>query len=336
MRQIRRVGVVGTGAWGTVLACLFAGRCAETVLFARSEAEAAQLDKQRENARLLPGVRLPDALAVTADAREALGSADLVVLATPSQRLRENLQRLAAVLPSDVTLLCASKGIEIDSGLRMSQVIADTLGPDRAAVLTLSGPNLSGEIAAGLPAATVVAGPAEHADRVAAVRALLSNEQLRVYTSDDQPGVELGGALKNVIAIACGVCDGLGYGHNARAGLITRGLAEMTRLAVACGGRPATLAGLAGLGDLLTTVASAASRNYSLGLALGSGSTLLEARAATVHIAEGVPTAHAALDLARRLGVELPITERLCALIDGSATPVDGARALMQRALGAE
>jgi glycerol-3-phosphate dehydrogenase (NAD(P)+) len=334
--QIHSVGVVGTGAWGTVIACLFAGRCAGTVLYARGEDEAALLAKQRENARFLPGVRLPDALAVTADARVALSGADLVVLATPSQRLRENLQRLASALPAGVTLLCASKGIEIGSGLRMSQVIADVLGTGQAVALTLSGPNLSGEIAAGLPAATVVAGPPEHAGRAAAVQALLSNEQLRVYTSDDQPGVELGGALKNVIAIACGVCDGLGYGHNARAGLITRGLAEMTRLAVACGGRPATLAGLAGLGDLLTTVASAASRNYSLGVALGSGTTLAEARAATVHIAEGVPTAHAALDLARRLDVELPITERLCALLDATATPVEGARALMQRALGAE
>jgi glycerol-3-phosphate dehydrogenase (NAD(P)+) len=142
--------------------------------------------------------------------------------------------------------------------------------------------------------------------------------------------------LKNVIAIACGICDGLGYGHNARAGLITRGLTEMTRLAVACGGRPATLAGLAGLGDLLTTVASAASRNYSLGLALGSGSTLAEATASTVHIAEGVPTAHAALELAAGVGVELPITERLREVLDGECSPEEGARALMRRALSAE
>ncbi len=335
-RHIRRVGVVGTGAWGTVLACLCAGHCAETALYARGAEEAAQLAKERQNSRFLPGVRLPDSLNVTADPRAALGGADLVVLATPSQRLRENLQRLDSAFPRDATLLCASKGIEIGTGLRMSQVIADALGPDCGAVLTLSGPNLSGEIAAGLPAATVVAGPPEHVDRAVAVQALLSDQQFRVYTSDDQPGVELGGALKNVIAIACGVCDGLGYGHNARAGLITRGLAEMTRLAVACGGKAATLSGLAGLGDLLATVASAASRNYSLGVALGSGATLAEARAATVHIAEGVPTAHAALDLGRRLGVELPITERLCALLDGSATPVEGARALMHRALGSE
>jgi len=246
------------------------------------------------------------------------------------------MERYGRWLPPAATLLCGSKGIELETALRPSQVIAETLGERPGVALTLSGPNLSGEIAAGLPAATVIAGPASARRQAAAVQRLLASERLRVYTSVDQTGVELGGALKNVIAIACGICDGLGYGHNARAGLVTRGLAEMTRLAVAAGGRARTLAGLAGLGDLMATVASASSRNYSLGVAIGRGATLHDLQAATVHVAEGVPTTWAARSLAQRLGVELPVTVTLAQVLDGTLTPRQGAAALMQRALTRE
>jgi glycerol-3-phosphate dehydrogenase (NAD(P)+) len=330
-----RATVIGSGAWGTLLAILLA-RSTATTLLVRTEQEAKTLCDAAENSRFLPGVALPPALAISADSERSLPAAALVVLATPAQRLRENLRAYGGCLAPEATLLCASKGIELESGLRMSELIRTALPLHKGALLALSGPNLSGEIARGLPAATVIA--FERGRRVAAVQAqrLLAAERLRVYTSDDLIGVELGGALKNVIAIACGICDGLGYGHNARAGLITRGLAEITRLAVAAGGRERTLAGLAGLGDLVATVASASSRNYALGVRLGRGESVAEAQARSVHVAEGVATTRAALVLAQRLKVELPVTERLSAVLDGRCTAAEGAAALMRRALGDE
>jgi glycerol-3-phosphate dehydrogenase (NAD(P)+) len=329
------VVVVGTGAWGTLLAILFARAGLATTLLARTEAEARELRGAGENRRFLPGVPLPQEVRLSGD-RCLLGETALVVLAVPAQRMRENLLALAPHLPPEAVLLSAAKGIELESGLRMSQVIAATLGERPGPVLALSGPNLSGEIARGLPAATVIAAARGGMAAARAVQLRLSSGRLRVYTSSDLVGVELGGAMKNVIAIACGICDGLGYGHNARAGLITRGLAEMTRLAVAAGGRARTLAGLAGLGDLVATVASAASRNYTLGLALGRGEPLAAIEARLGHVAEGVATTRAALTLAQRLGVELPITEQLAAVLAGQCTPAEGARALMLRAPGRE
>jgi len=331
-----RVAVVGTGAWGTVLATMLTRAGAETALLCRDADEARQLRKGRENRRYLPGVPLPATLCCASEPAKALSRAGLVVLAVPAQRLRENLRWIGAALDPRTDLLCASKGIELESGLRMAEVIRDALGERPGACLTLSGPNLSGEIVRGLPAAAVVAGPPEQATAAHAVQRRLSSERFRIYTSSDQVGVEIGGAMKNVIAIACGICDGLGYGHNARASLMTRGLAEMTRLARACGGRTRTLAGLAGLGDLVATVASTASRNYALGLALGRGEQLTAITAGSVHIAEGVPTADAALTLAARLGVELPVTAQLAAVLSGGCTPEQGARALMGRALSTE
>jgi glycerol-3-phosphate dehydrogenase (NAD(P)+) len=330
------VVVLGSGAWGTLLAALCARRGVETTLLTRTAAEAATIAAAQENARWLPGVALPAELLVTAAAEMALPRAALVVLATPVQRLRENLRSLGPLLPPTATLLSAGKGIELQTGLRPSQVIRELSGERRGALLALSGPNLSGEIARGLPAATLIAGERGDQDAALGVQALLAHERLRVYTSDDLIGVELGGAMKNVIAIACGICDGLDYGHNARAGLITRGLAEMTRLTVAAGGRAATLAGLAGLGDLVATVSSAGSRNYSLGVALGRGETVADAQDHLGHVAEGVATARAALALAARLSVELPVTAQLVAVLDGRCAPRDGAAALMARALGDE
>ena len=333
---IRTVTVAGTGAWGTALSILLSRCGAETTLLARTDAEAAELATRRENRRFLPGVALPESLMISADPARAVASAELLVLAAPAQQTRANVQQLVRWLQPRTIVLCASKGIELQTGLRMSEVITEAGGDRIRDPLTLSGPNLSGEIVAGLPAATVVAGPPGAGASAVRVQALISSNKLRVYTSDDQPGVELGGALKNVIAIACGICDGLGYGHNARAGLITRGLAEMTRLAMAAGGYERTLAGLAGLGDLMTTVASEASRNYSLGVALGKGIPLGEAISAGGHIAEGAATTTAALMLAARLNIELPITAQVEAVVNGHAAPADAAHALMLRALGQE
>lgn len=328
--------VLGSGAWGTLLAALLSQRGVETALLTRMAREAWAIEEAGENARFLPGVALPDSLHVTADAGRVLPRAALIVLATPVQRLRANLRGRAALLPTAATLLSAGKGIELETGLRPSQIVGDVLGERGGALLAISGPNLSGEIARGLPAATVIAGERRHGREAAAVQALLASERLRVYTSNDLIGVELGGALKNVIAVACGICDGLGYGHNARAGLITRGLAEMTRLAVAAGGRTATLAGLAGLGDLVATVSSAGSRNYTLGVALGCGESVGDVQGRLGHVAEGVATARAALVLATRLSVELPICTQLVAVLDGHCSPAAGAAALMARAPGGE
>lgn len=333
---ITNVCVLGTGAWGTVLALICVRRGLRTTLLCRSAEEAARLRADRENRRFLPDVPLPEPLLFSADAAQALARAELLVLAPPAQRLRENLGRLAPVLPRQTILLVASKGIELDSGLRMSEVVAQTLGGRRNACLTLSGPNLSGEIARGLPASSVVAGTPAHADEVRRVQAALSYERFRLYSSADQIGVEIGGAMKNPIAIACGVGDGLDHGHNARAGLITRGLVEVQRLARACGGRARTISGLAGLGDLITTAASPASRNYALGYALGQGQTLAEYTATALHIAEGVPTTHAALALAKRHNVELRITGGLSAVLNGDLTPQEWATMLISRLPGEE
>lgn len=333
---VEQIAVVGTGAWGTVLAALCADKGQRTTLLCRTPDEANRLTAAGENRRSLPGMRLPDALRITADAAAALATADVVLIAVPAQRLRQNLAWLAPVLPGTAVLVCASKGIELESGLRMSEVIAAALGPRPGETLTLSGPNLAGEIARGLPAAAVVAGPPSAEAAARRMQAALSGDRFRVYTSTDQVGVELGGALKNVIAIACGICDGLAYGHNARAGLLTRGLAEMIRLACACGGRAETLAGLAGLGDLVTTVASTASRNYALGVALAGGTSLAALTADSTAIAEGVPTTDAALALAARLNVDVPITGQLALVFRGACTPQEGGMRLMGRALGTE
>jgi glycerol-3-phosphate dehydrogenase (NAD(P)+) len=335
-RSSTRVAVIGAGAWGTLLAALFTRSGASTTLLVRGESEAEGLRRAGENARFLPGFALPEALAVSSDAARVLPAATLIVLATPAQRLRANLADVGMRFPTSAALLCASKGIELESGLRMSEVLREALPGHAGPLLALSGPNLSAEIARGLPAATLIAYERGSRTAARATQALLASDRLRVYLSDDLIGVELGGALKNVIAIACGICDGLGYGHNARAGLITRGLAEMTRLATIAGGRERTLAGLAGLGDLVATVASAGSRNYSLGVALGRGESVTEVRARSIHVAEGEATARAALVLAKRLGVELPVTERLAAVLDGRCTAAEGAAALMRRALSDE
>jgi glycerol-3-phosphate dehydrogenase (NAD(P)+) len=245
----------------------------------------------------------------------------------PAQSLRANAARLAACLPDGSIVVSAAKGIELESGRRMTEVLAETL-PGSPALCALSGPNLADEIAHGLPATTVVAGPPEAARRV---QRALTSPGFRVYTHDDVTGVELGGALKNVVALAAGIGDGLGYGDNAKAALITRGLAEITRLGVALGANPLTFAGLSGLGDVIATCASPLSRNRRVGEELGRGRALAEILADLHHVAEGVPTTTAACALAERHGVELPIAGGMAAVLSGELTPAEGARRLMQR-----
>ncbi|MSQ41960.1 MAG: NAD(P)-dependent glycerol-3-phosphate dehydrogenase [Dehalococcoidia bacterium] len=321
---ITRAAVVGTTAWGTTLAILLARNAVPTLLLARDAAEAARIAATRRNERRLPGSELPAAVEVSADAG-ALASAQLVCFAVPSTALAENARAVAERIASDATLLSGTKGIDRD-GRRMSELLAEVL-PGHA-VAALSGPNLSRELAAGLPGTTVIA---SRAASLEAVRRAFHSTHFRVYTTADIVGVEMGGALKNVIAIAGGMADALALGDNAKAAILTRGLAEMTRLGVAAGAEALTFQGLAGVGDLMATAYSPLSRNRRLGELIGGGMPLPRALETLAATAEGASTVPAALQLARRLGVKMPITEALDAVLAGALTPRDAVSGLMER-----
>ena len=308
-----RAAVLGAGSWGTTFAKVLADAGCTVLLHARRPELAHAIGETRENSEYLPGIRLPDRLRATADAAEALADAEIVVLAVPSQSLRDNLTEWAPLLPADAVLLSLMKGIELGSTKRMSQVICEVTGagPDRVAAL--SGPNLAREIAEEQPAATVVA-CTDH-DRAAQVQAACHTPYFRPYTNQDLVGCELGGAVKNVIALACGITEGMGFGDNTRASLITRGLAETARLGAALGAEPTTFAGLAGLGDLVATCSSPLSRNRTFGERLGRGMSVEEVQRGTRQVAEGVKSCRSVLDLARAHGVDMPLTEavvRVC------------------------
>jgi glycerol-3-phosphate dehydrogenase (NAD(P)+) len=319
-----RITVLGAGAWGTAMAVQAAPRH-DVWLWARDADAAQRLAAQRRNDRYLPGIALPPELALGADRHAAVahGRAGLIVIATPMSALAEMLQ----AVPDDAHALWLCKGFEAGSG-RLGHEIAQALRPGlRAGVL--SGPSFAEEVAHGRPTALVAASASADL-RERAVQAF-HTEALRVYTSDDPIGVEVGGAVKNVLAIATGVCDGLQLGLNARAALITRGLAEMTRLGVALGGRAETFMGLSGLGDLVLTATGDLSRNRRVGLRLAAGDTLPAILAALGHVAEGVYSARTVLDRARSLGVAMPITEAVVALLDGKLTPSQAVDLLMTR-----
>jgi glycerol-3-phosphate dehydrogenase (NAD(P)+) len=328
--------LLGAGAWGTALAAQAAERHA-VLLWARDAAQARAIDAARENARYLPGIALPRSLVVEADLDAALRHAEqgLVIVATPMAGLRPML----AALPEAARVLWLCKGFEAGSGM-LGHEIAAELRPHAAAGV-LSGPSFAEEVARGQPTA-VVAASDDAALREAAAEALHGGA-LRVYTSSDPVGVEVGGAVKNVMAIATGLCDGLalaagghGPGLNARAALITRGLAEMTRLGVALGARPATFMGLSGLGDLVLTATGELSRNRRVGMRLARGLALAQVLIELGHVAEGVLSAPVVLQRARSLAVEMPITEAVVAVLEGRLTPVEAMQRLMRREAGSE
>jgi glycerol-3-phosphate dehydrogenase (NAD(P)+) len=328
-----QIAVLGAGAWGTALAAAAAAAGHHTWLWARDAAQAAALQATHTNVRYLPEVALPPSLRATADLPAALahgqGAEGLLVIATPMAGLRGMLQ----ALPADAPALWLSKGFEAGTGL-LGHEIARALRRDRSCGV-LSGPSFALEVARGLPTA-LVAASADAALTARAVEAFHGGA-LRVYTSADIVGVEVGGALKNVLAIATGIVDGLpGAGLNARAALITRGLAEMTRLGQALGARPDTFMGLSGLGDLVLTATGSLSRNRAVGLALAAGRRLPEALAELGHVAEGVPTAAVALQRARALGVEMPITAAVVEVLEGRLTPAQAVAVLMAREARAE
>ena len=303
-----KVTVIGATTWGTTLAIILARRRVPVTMLARTPEESAELETRRENSRFLPGVEFPETLRIAHDAKRALHDAVMVILAVPSRSFRENVRRVEGAIQGEPIMLSVSKGLEMETGKRMSQILEDEL-PVRLhpKVCVLSGPNLALEIVQGKPASTVVA------SREQAVagksQEVLMSPTFRVYTNADTIGVELGGALKNIIALGAGICGGLGYGDNGTAAFMTRGLAEITRLGVAAGANPITFAGLAGLGDLVATCASSLSRNRFVGEQLAAGRPLEDVLASMNNVAEGVYTTVAALKMAEGLGVEMPIAK---------------------------
>jgi glycerol-3-phosphate dehydrogenase (NAD(P)+) len=327
---VTRAAILGAGSWGTAFAKVLADAgCDDVTICARRPGVAVAIRERRVNPDYLPTLRLPDRVTATTDAREALNGAALVVLAVPSQTLRANLADWSRLLVRDSTLISLMKGIELGTSKRMSEVVTEAAGVplDRVAVIT--GPNLAAEIAAEQPAATVVA--CIDGGRAAQVQRAISTRYLRPYTNDDVVGCELGGAVKNVIALAYGMASALGFGDNTRATLITRGLAETARLGAAFGANPMTFAGLAGLGDLVATCSSPLSRNRTFGEHLGRGETLEQAQVATRQTAEGVKSCLAIRDLARKHGVEMPITEQVELVCHEGVDPRVAVAALMSR-----
>ena len=327
------MAVLGAGSWGTALAVHLA-RSGRTVrLWARDADLARQLIRTRTNERYLPDVTLPPGVTPTASLTEAMEAAGFVVMAVPSHGLRAVVRTAAPLVEADAIVVSATKGIEVDSLARMSEVIAQETAM-RVPVVVLSGPSFAAEVARGLPAAVLAA--SAHPAAAARVQEQFRGPGLRLYVSDDVPGVEIGGAIKNVIAIAAGVVDGLGLGHNAMAALITRGLAEISRLACAEGARRDTLSGLSGLGDLVVTCTGDLSRNRRVGLELGRGRTLTEILNGMHMVAEGVRTTSAALALGRRHGIELPIAAQMATVLAGTCSPAEGVEILMGRKQRAE
>ncbi len=330
-----RCAVIGGGSWGTALAMQLARNQHQVTLWDRRADRAAAHEAARENLQYLPGWPFPPSLHVTGDLAEALGGATLVLAVVPSQSMREVMAVAGPLIEDDALVCCASKGVEQGSLDTMDEVLREVL-PERLhpGVTVLSGPSFAAEVAQGLPTAVVVAGLRDVACEHTAEA--FHGGTLRVYHSDDVIGVELGGALKNVMAIACGTSDGLGLGLNARAGIITRGLAEIGRLAVKRGANPLTLAGLAGMGDLVLTCTGDLSRNRRVGLALGQGRTLDDICEELGQVAEGVATARSARDLGRREGVDMPITEQVYAVLYEGVSPQESLFRLLGRARKAE
>lgn len=324
-----QISVIGAGGWGTALAKLLAEAGHAVTLWARNPQRAQLLREKRVNETYLPGHLLPESLEITSDLRQAAGSR-WIILSIPSQHLRSNWERLAPLLSADHMILNTSKGLEAESGLRLSQVLTgngDVSVGRKLAVL--SGPNHAEEVAAGQPTTSVIASLDKEVAE--AWQSVLMTPMFRVYTNGDLLGVELGGALKNVIALAAGMADGLGFGDNTKAALITRGLAEMSRLGVAMGADPLTFSGLSGMGDLIATCNSVHSRNNRAGKEIGRGKAISEVIAASSMVIEGIPTCRAALKLARQFGVEMPITTAVAQVLFSGKSPMEAVKDLMGR-----
>ena len=329
-----RMTVIGGGSWGTALAHLMAAKGLSVTMLVRNAEQADAITLRHENPRYLPDLALAPGLTASVDPESALAGADICLLAVPCQHLRGSLASLARYIPPAAIPVCAGKGIEVHSLCRMAEVVAATLPEQAARYAILSGPSFAREVVEGKPTA-VVLGCAD-AGLGETLRDVFSTALFRVYSSTDVAGVELGGAIKNVIAIAAGLCDGLGLGHNGRAGLITRGLAEMSRLGVAMSARPATFMGLSGLGDLVLTCTGDLSRNRQVGMRLAAGEAMAEIASGMHMVAEGVKTTEAVCVLGEKLNVELPIATSMRRILSEGATPQTVIRELMTRTLREE
>ena len=328
--EVTRIGILGTTSWATTLGLLLARQGHDAVMWARSVEEADLLNRDRENRRHMPGAEFPGNLTASASAAEVFSDAPLMLVVVPSVTMRKNAAAIAAAVPGNAVVLSATKGIEIETGRRMSELLAEELPQvDPAHIGVLSGPNLAPEIAAGMPGSATVAF-AQH-ETARKFQSVLTSEVFRVYTSDDVTGVELGGALKNIIAIGAGIIDGLRLGDNAKAAFITRGLYEITRLGVAMGARLDTFAGLAGMGDLIASCYSDLARNHRLGRSLAGNLGLERALEDLGQVAEGVPTTQAAVKLAERHEVDMPITRATHRVLFDGLPPKDAISELMRR-----
>jgi glycerol-3-phosphate dehydrogenase (NAD(P)+) len=334
-----RIAIIGAGAWGTALSIVLGrNRIHEVRLWAHEKEVLESISARHSNDLFLPGQPIPESVTATGDLENALRQAQIVVSVMPSQHCRTMFQNMRAHLTPDMLFVSATKGLEENTLLRMSEVIREVAAAKpgfQPRIAALSGPSFAMEVARGDPSALTIA--CEDLALAEIIQREFSDPLFRLYTNDDVTGVELGGALKNIIAIAAGVCHGLGLGHNSVAGLITRGLSEISRLVVACGGRQETMAGLAGLGDLVLTCTGGLSRNRSVGVELGRGRRLSDIIGAMRGmVAEGVFTTYAAVDLARSRGIEMPITEQMFAILQHGKSPADAIRDLMSRSSRSE
>jgi glycerol-3-phosphate dehydrogenase (NAD(P)+) len=323
-----KISVIGAGAWGTTLAQLAAENGHKVLIWSFEKEVTDQINEFHENKKFLCGFQLSADVEATCDIKSAC-DCDVMLLVTPSQFLRRTLKSISGHLKKDTIVVNAAKGLELDTQKTMSQIIKEELSPAKFAVL--SGPNISKEIAKGLPAAAVAA--SSDISIAKTVQKAMNNQRFRVYTNTDIIGVELGGTLKNVIAIAAGVADGLDVGNNAKSALLVRGIAEITRLGVAMGGKKETFSGLSGIGDLITTCMSTLSRNHFVGTELAKGKKWEEIKSKMIDVAEGVPTAKAAKILARKMNIEMPITEEVYAVLYENKDPFKAISSLMQRDL---
>jgi glycerol-3-phosphate dehydrogenase (NAD(P)+) len=329
------VTVIGTTTWGTTLAIHIANKGIPVSLLARTTKETSNLILANENARFLPGIPFPNSLKVTNSQGQALENASILVIAVPSQSFRTNVLQLKPHINESLIILSATKGLEKTSTLRMSQIVEENLYPSISeSMCVLSGPNLASEVLSGKPSLSVVA--SKSAKSAHKIQHLLSSDTFRIYTSSDVIGTEMGGALKNIIALGSGICDGFGFGANAKSAFITRGLAEITRLGVAAGGNAQTLSGLAGLGDMIATSTSELSRNRYVGQQLARGIKLSDILTKMDNVAEGIHTTTAALTLANNLGVDMPITAATAKILFDGMSPRMAISELLQRPASTE
>jgi glycerol-3-phosphate dehydrogenase (NAD(P)+) len=323
-----KVSIVGTTSWGTTLGIILARKGLKVELLARTEKEAIEIKSSGTKTNDAPSIDIPGGLSVTDDPREALADSKAVILAVPSQTMRQNIRVVMPFLTKSMLIASAAKGLEIGTKKRMSQVITEEIDSRfRRNICVLSGPNLAREVLKGLPAATIVAADDQDVSRM--IQRLLTTSNLCVFTHTDMIGVELGGALKNIIALGAGMTDGLGYGDNAKAAFMTRGLTEVSALGVALGANPLTFSGLAGLGDLIATCSSTLSRNHYMGVELTKGRSVDEILQSMDGVAEGVSTTKVAWELARDIGLEMPITEKIYRVLYDGFSPREAASQLM-------